>query len=329
MAGSAATRSRGPSSSRATARSGRSRASPRPPGRRARAWRRGARCRCSARTGSASRRPRSSREEVVDDAGRGSVAQVEGEVRQAEPVRERPGAADGLRPSSSCARRRSPVGPELSVTATRRARPALQQRRDRAVHAAAHRDEGAIALFGQQGAALCRDQVRKSAMKRIGRKVGGMELPRRKPAQLVGDVVRADDGRLEQRSTIGERRSGTSRRKHGPAPLGIEGDTSDPPVLASKRDPDQITTGRPAGGPNNGTVGDRPTMPRKIQMLREGHTPIMDGRPTAYRLPPTAYEPYQQTDRSSRSRGTRSSPGQRLDDRRSPATASASPGRCR
>ena len=114
-----------------------------------RASRRGGRGRCTARTGSGSRRRRGRRGTAARRLRGELVAQVEGEVREAEVSSQ--GALERasrtaldeqqLTPPGRCRRRaRAPASPR----APRRPRPlpAHQQRGDRAVHAPAHGDEG-------------------------------------------------------------------------------------------------------------------------------------------------------------------------------------------
>ena len=94
-----------------------------------------------------------------------------------------------------------------------------EQRGDRAVHAAAQRDERPARLRRQPGGACGRAE---RAVKGVGRELRGVTLGCAEPAQLARDLPRADLRRVEQRRPARERDHGAARRDHRAAPARVE-----------------------------------------------------------------------------------------------------------
>ena len=77
-----------------------------------------------------------------------------------------------------------------------------QERRDRAVDAAAHRDEHAVAARRQLG--LCHGGLAQRPRERVGGQVGGVQLAGAEAAQLGRHVGAADARGLQQRRAANE-----------------------------------------------------------------------------------------------------------------------------
>ena len=158
-------------------------------------------------------------QERVDDAGAERLAQVQREVRHAHPVRDRACHAHGVRGAAGGLGVVLGVRPQLERDRDDRALP-REQRGDRGVHPAAHRDERAAGIGRERGLRVRGAAER--AVQRVGDQVGGVELAGREPAQLRGDVVRADAGGVEQRLALDERDGGRGRGGERAAARGLE-----------------------------------------------------------------------------------------------------------
>ena len=183
-------------------------------------------------------------QERVDDAGAELGAQVEREVRQPHPVRERAGEPDGVGRAARGLGVVLRVGPQLERDGG--GVLAGQQRGDRGVDAAAHGHERAAGIgrdrrVGAGGGA-------ERAVQRVGGQVGGVELARRQPAELGGDRVRAHARGVEHVRAVDQRDGGRAGRRHRPAAGGLEAGGGDAVAVDAQRDPDQVTAGGAAGG---------------------------------------------------------------------------------
>ncbi len=115
----------------------------------------------------------------IDDAVAKLVAQVEREMRQAEVVREAPRAAHRGGRAARALAVVVDVGPQLERHGHRVA--VAEQRRDRAVDTAGHRDERALRVLRQRPGRAHRGAER--AMQRVGGEVGGVQLARAEAAE--------------------------------------------------------------------------------------------------------------------------------------------------
>ena len=96
------------------------------------------------------------------------------------------------------------VGPQLERDRDRLAARGRQQRRDRAVDAAAHRHQRPARRRAPQQCSLA-DARTERAVQSVGRKLGGVQLAGAEPAELGCDLLRADPRRLEHRPPARER----------------------------------------------------------------------------------------------------------------------------
>ncbi len=134
-----------------------------------------------------------------DDAGAELGAQVEREVRQAHPVRERTRVADRLRRAAGALAVVLLVGPQLERDGDRVAAVAAgQQRDDRAVDAAGHRHQRPLLARGRRQRGLRADRRPERPRERVGDQLGGVELAGGEPAELPGEVVGAESRGVEQ-----------------------------------------------------------------------------------------------------------------------------------
>ena len=203
----------------------------------------------------------------LDHAGPERGPLVEREVRQAHPVRERAGVADGARRAARGARVVLGVGPQLERHRDGRAPGAgAQQRGDRRVDAAAHRDEGA----GRVGFEPCAARRRaERAVQRVGGEVGRVQLARREAAELTGDGGGGDARRGEQRRARDERDGRRAGRRQRTAALGVEAGGADPIPVDAHRDADEVAADRAAGGAVAGAVGPLAQARGRGEVLRE------------------------------------------------------------
>ena len=215
------------------------------------------------------------------DARAELVAQVEREVRQAHAVRERARDAHGVRRAARRLGVVLRVGPQLERDRDDvAARAGAQQRRDGGVHPAAHGDERAPRVARQRRVGAGGGAER--AVQRVGGQLGGVQLARREPAELGGDLVRADARGVEQARALDERDRGGAGGRHRAAARGLEAGCGDAPALDPQGDRDEVAADSAAGG-SDGAAGGPDALPlRKLKMLGEAfgaHAPSLGRRP--------------------------------------------------
>ena len=207
-------------------------------------------------------------EEGLDDAGAELLAQVEGEVRDAHSVRQRPGAAHRLSRAARALAVVGRIGPQLEGDRRDIASGArLEQRGDGAVHAAAHGDEDAAghrrqAAVGPGGGA-------EPARQGVGGKLGGVALGGAQATELVGDVVRADAERVEQPTATDEGDRRAPRGQDRAAAGGVEPGVGDALARDCHRNTHQVAAGGAAGGAAGRTVREVAAPDGRAQMLGE------------------------------------------------------------
>src|SRR5579875_2933981 len=145
-------------------------------------------------------------EPALDDAGAELRAQVDREMRHAELVRELARAAHGLRRAAAL----------LGAAG--------------AVDASAHRDERAPRV-GRERRARARGGAER-AVQRVGGELRGVLLGGAQPAELGGDVARADARCVEQRGAAHETHGGAAGCDRRAAAARVEARVGDAPVLA-------------------------------------------------------------------------------------------------
>ena len=127
---------------------------------------------------------------------------------------------------------------------------AHSQRRDRAVHAAAHRDQRAgsrrLGCVGHEGAFAHGGAER--PRERVGGQLGRVQLARAETAELVGDLLGPDPRRLEDRASPRERYRRAPGGGAGTASAGVEPGVGDPVALDADRELDLIAAREAAHG---------------------------------------------------------------------------------
>jgi hypothetical protein len=83
----------------------------------------------------------------------------------------------------------------------------------------------------------------------IRRELRGVAVARVETAELGGDLLGVDPGRLQHRAALGKLGGRRGRRRGRRAALGVEADPLEAPRLRQHRDPDQVAAGSAAGGP--------------------------------------------------------------------------------
>ena len=209
---------------------------------------------------------RVARQEGIDDAGAELLAQVEREVRHPHPVGDRARDAHGVGAAARGLGVVLRVGPQLERD--RDGAVAGQQRRHGRVHPAAHRHERPAGV-GRDGRP-CPRRAAERAVQRVGGEVSGVELPRRQPAQLGGDRVRAHPRRVEHRLAVDQRRGRRAGGGERAAAGGLEADRRHAVALDPHGEADQVAA-RGAAGASGEAAGDlgAPRV-RGAQMLLEG-----------------------------------------------------------
>ncbi len=146
-------------------------------------------------------------DERFDDAGPELVAQVDREVREAHRMRQRPRLGDGRRRAAAALRVVLGVRPQLERDRDRIALGGDQVGGDGAVDAAAHRDQRpAAGRLSEIPASADRGPER--ARQRVGRQLGRVQLAWAEAAELSGDLLWPDQGRLEDARAADERHRG-------------------------------------------------------------------------------------------------------------------------
>jgi hypothetical protein len=82
-------------------------------------------------------------------------------------------------------------------------------------------------------------------------------MGRRQAAQLVIDLVGADQGRFQHRGALGKLGRRRRRRRARGASLVVEGDPLDAALARNQRDPHQIAARSAPGGAGEGSLGRR------------------------------------------------------------------------
>jgi hypothetical protein len=190
-------------------------------------------------------------------------------VRQAHPVRHR--ARRAHRASAAAGRLGVVLGVAPQLERDRHRLAALagdQQRRDRGVHAAAHRHERPPGR--ERRRAVRPSGGAERAVQRVSREVRGVELARREPAELGGHVVGADPRRREHGRALGERHRGRPGGQRRPAPRGVEARLRDAVALDAQGNPHEIAA-RGAARRTRVGAGRRVAAPRgRAQVVLEG-----------------------------------------------------------
>ena len=171
-------------------------------------------------------------EEGADDAAAELLLEVEGEVRDAERVGDRPGAEHRLRRAAGLGPVGLGVGPELQGDAEHlRPTLAFEQRGDGAVDAARHRDEdrgrsAARRVAATDAAALASARCSASAASCAAWRLAGRQSTDRRV-----DLVDPDPRRIDNRLPVDHLGDGRRGRPRRPTALGVEAHGGDPPVL--------------------------------------------------------------------------------------------------
>ena len=108
-------------------------------------------------------------------------------------------------------------------------------------------------------------------MQGVGGELGSVTLGGAEPAELIGDLLRADPRRIEQRRASHQRHDGASCGDRGAAAVGVEagvGDAALPAALIQcQRDADQISARGPARRSRVRALGSMPAAERVFQMV--------------------------------------------------------------
>ena len=192
---------------------------------------------------------------MLHDAGTELGTQVDREVRHAQPVHERAGAANSLSRAAAELAVAFGVRPQLERHPHRlRALPRHEQRCDRAVDAPTHGDEHAPLGHPQPRLRACGGAQR--AVERVSRELGRVALGCAQSAELSGDRIGVDAGRVKQRRAAHVANGGAARGEERAAPAAVEARVVDPPLGAVAVDrhghADQIPAGGSTGGAGEG-----------------------------------------------------------------------------
>ena len=205
-------------------------------------------------------------EERRHDARGERGAQVEREVRHAHPVRDGAREPHGVR---GAARRLGVVGrvaPQLERDRDRLAPGALdEQRRDRGVHPAAHRDERAArdrrrapvagAASRRRRGPPRRDGGAERDVERVRRQLGRVQLARREPAQLGRHLARADPRGVEHGRRREQLHGRGARRDRGAAAGRLEAGAGDPVAVERRSSRTRSPQAAPPAAPENDAGG--------------------------------------------------------------------------
>jgi hypothetical protein len=134
------------------------------------------------------------------------LLEIEGQVRDPERVGEPAGAEDGERRAAALGGVGAPVGPQLHRHPDN-LRPvlALEQRGDRGVDPAAHRDQHALAACRRAGERHAgAGEAGERPVDGVGGQLGGVAALRGEAAEGVLDVGWSDQGGVEGRRAVGE-----------------------------------------------------------------------------------------------------------------------------
>src|SRR3954447_8062314 len=106
-------------------------------------------------------------------------------------------------------------------------------------------------------------------MKGVSREHDGVSVSGRETAQLRLDLIRADQGSVEDALVLGELGDRRSCSRAGRAALPIERYPLNPAAGDQQREPDEVAAGGATGGAGEGTVGLRPAARAVAQVLLE------------------------------------------------------------
>ena len=210
-------------------------------------------------------------EERRDDAGGERRAQVEREVRQPHPVRDRAREPDGVRRAA----RRLGVVRRRRATARASRRPPRGPSRATSSAATAESTPPLIATSVRRGSARQRaaggHRRAERDVQRVGGQVGGVQLAGREPAELRRDLRRADPRGVEHRA----RRATSATTAEPAATAAPQPDASKPGVgdavaVDAQVDPDEVAAGGAAGRAGERRRGRVAAPAGELQMLREG-----------------------------------------------------------
>ena len=183
----------------------------------------------------------------------------------------------GLRASSSCARRRLLVGPQLERDGDHLV--ALLARRASAATALStpplSADQHAARAAVEPAWRVLAAARRKRPVQGVGGQVGRVELARRQAAQLAGDRRRAEIRAASSTvAPLGKLDAGAAGRDRRAAALGVEGDAlRQPPSSTRSAIANEVAAGGAARAADEGAVGHGPAPARVRQMLLEGMHP--------------------------------------------------------
>src|SRR4051794_19612005 len=225
-------------------------------------------------------------DEVVDDRAAEAVTHVEGEVRDAHPVRECPRDGDGLRRAAASGAVRGGVVPELERDRENLV-PGVEGELcgHRAVHAPAHRHEGAL---GRDGRAGRERRAAERLVQRVRRECGGVHAAGGQAAERIGDPFRADEPGAGEPRVADELDGRAAGCADGGAAARVEAGIHDAPALEVDGDAELVAAGGSTGAP---LVRVRARTPaRGVQMVVERreveHAPsLVGGLPRSGWLP--------------------------------------------
>jgi hypothetical protein len=156
-------------------------------------------------------------------------------------------------------------------------------RRHRAVHAAAHRDERAAAARLEPDRAAGGGSPDRR-VQGVRRQVGGVELARRQPAELVRDVVRRDARGGEHRRVLHELDDCAAGSLRGAAAERVEAGLGHAVALDPQRDPHEVAAGRAAGRAGVRRAGQAAASAGRVEVIVEGTEQGRSDRKGAGRL---------------------------------------------
>ncbi len=142
-----------------------------------------------------------------------------------------------------------------------------QQRRDRAVDAAGHRDERAPRIGVEPGVGADRGAER--LRERVGRQVRCVALAEAQAAERVGDLVGPDPRGVEDRRAVHELDRGARGGDRRPAALGVEAGAADDSPGDRQVDAHDVTAGAAPGRRGVRAGGHVSAPAREAQMLFE------------------------------------------------------------
>jgi hypothetical protein len=205
----------------------------------------------------------------VDDTRAEGLAEIQREVGHSHPVGEGPRAGHGLRRAAALGAVGAGVRPELERDAHDLvARVQGEARRHGAVHAAAHGHDRAPAGRRDGCAAVAHSRTQ-GAVASVGGKLGGVVPSRGESAELGGQVLRSQSGRLEQLGPVDQLHDRAAGRLGRGAPARRETRLRDARPVHAHGHSDQVPAGGTARSSDVLGAGNTPAPPRGQQMLLE------------------------------------------------------------